>query len=136
MLHLSEVIVWNGGQTSFDQTRNNRFRQVTMRLYDPVSDTWRVPTNGWEPFVASIPRGLASGYSVAWTGDELFVIGKNRYDGAWIFDPAAERWREASIDSAPFYYTGSSTLWAGDRFIHWGGVISVFPVMSGKYFVP
>lgn len=132
----SELLVWNGGRTDPDMRLNNRFRTVSMRYYNPVTDTWRTPASGWEPFVTttSLITNLPSGFYGEWTGDELFVLGKNSLDDAWLYDPISESWQIASTEGAPFFFKGSATVWTHDRFILWGGTPSVLPLNTGRVF--
>ena len=80
----TEMIVWNGGQTDINQTSNNQFREPTIHLYNPVTDTWRMSNSGWEPFMARtdifVDTYYSNGFFTTWTGDKMFVVGRHPKD--------------------------------------------------------
>ncbi len=135
----TEVIVWNGGKTESDQTLNDQFREPTLHFYDPAMDTWRVSTSGWEPFLAAadpfVMNFFASGYFAFWTGDRMFVAGRYPGDRSYLYDPNFDSWQVVS-DVLGLSRKGAASVWAGSRFVYWGGVISVLPTDEGLVFEP
>jgi len=135
----TEVIVWNGGQTEEGQTRNDRLRVPTLHFYDPLLDTWRASTSGWEPYLAGADPfvlSLASGgYLAFWTGDRMFVAGLYPRDSSYFYDPTTDSWQVAAYNIS-VWRKGGAAAWAGSRFVIWGGTGSVFPRDDGLVFQP
>lgn len=128
----NELIVWNGSRTEPDQTVNDRQRAATLHFYDPVADSWRRSTSGWEPFLAGanpfVVSNSGNGYFALWTGDRMFVAGRYPGDRTYLYDPNLDRWQQAS--DPPGLGIGrrsAATVWAGSRFMIWGGVINSLP---------
>ena len=133
----SEMIVWNGGALHAEQRSNTGYRQPTVRLYDPVADRWRVSETGWEPLL--ITRSIQDEpieVSLNWTGDRMIALGGWSFAGIWAYDPAIDGWQELNREGGRFGYQGEAELWAGDRLVRWGGLISILPSRSGKVFLP
>jgi hypothetical protein len=135
----TEMILWNGGQTEEDQTRNDRMRVPTLHAYDPLQDAWRVSTSGWEPYLAGadplVISFSASGYRAFWTGDRMFVAGFYPGDQSYMYDPLADSW-QAVTDVSGLGRDGAATVWAGSRFVIWGGVTNVLPQDDGLVLQP
>jgi len=77
--------------------------------YHPATDGWR-----------ELPEApVSSGDQAAvWTGEELLVVGVDRYDGSPVpgaaYDPATDRWR--TLPPAPDTSIGPPSLvWTGQR---------------------
>jgi hypothetical protein len=133
----SELIVWNGGALYAGQRSNTGYRQPTLHLYDPATDRWRVSESGWEPLL--ITRSIDDeplDASLHWAGDRLIALGGWSFAGIWAYDPSSDSWRELNRNGGRFGYRGEAEIWAGDRLVRWGGVISVLPSRSGKVLVP
>jgi len=135
----TELIVWNGSQTEADQTINDRFREATLHFYDPLQDAWRVSTSGWEPYLAGAHPLLtafsASGYLAFWTGDRLFVAGLYPGDRSYLYDPLTDSWQVVA-DVQGIGRKGAAAVWAGSRFVIWGGAIGLLPDDDGLVFQP
>jgi hypothetical protein len=91
-------------------------------LYDPVTGTWEA--------IPPAPDGMRCNAAVAWTGDELLVVGgfddvgppspgTLRVDGV-AFDPATGEWRDLSALPVVARY-GAVSAWTGDELLVWGG---------------
>ncbi len=133
----SAFMVWNGGATAPDQFANNRFREPTLRLYDPATDRWRQSDSGWEPFLISQSwGGRPREITAHWTGEKLFVLAGTATAGAWFYDPRTDGWQAAAAVGGRFGYAGKGEVWAGDRLVQWGGIINVMPTDDGKVFLP
>lgn len=126
----TEMILWNGGQTEADQVRNDRMRLPTLHAYDPVQDTWRVSTSGWEPYLAGndplITSFSTTGYRAFWTGDRLFVAALYSADQSYLYDPLADSW-QAVTGVANLGRKNAAAVWAGSRFVIWGGSRNTLP---------
>ena len=135
----TEMIVWNGGQTVPEQQTNDQRRVPTLRFYNPTTDSWRASTSGWEPFLASadplIITIASSGYIAHWTGDRMFALGLYPGDDGFLYDPIVDDWQRIETNIW-VRLRGSASVWAGDRFVTWGGVGSVLPVDEGWVFEP
>jgi N-acetylneuraminic acid mutarotase len=134
----SEMILWNGGQAEEGQTGNDRLRVPTLHAYDPLLDTWRVSTSGWEPYLAVVdPFSLvgAKGYRAFWTGDRMLVMPMFGSDQGFFYDPVLDSWQ--SVTDVMFLgRVGAAAVWAGSRFVIWGGVWSVLPGDDGLVLQP
>ena len=135
----NEMLLWNGGQTEEGQTHNDRLRMPTLHAYDPLLDTWRVSTSGWEPFLAVVdPFAIiagADGYRAFWSGDRMFVLPNYLGGQGYFYDPIADSWQAVS-DVSGLGRVGAAAAWAGGRFVIWGGVISVLPSDDGLVLQP
>lgn len=110
----TEMILWDGGSATFDNNSSISRTTSTLRLYDPVSDTWRESNTSCEPYLG------ASKLQAHWTGDRMFVWADNT-KGGFFYDPAADSWVPVSTTGAPQARTETAGVWTGDRFILWGG---------------
>jgi hypothetical protein len=135
----NEMILWDGGQTEQDQTLNDRLRVPTLHVYDPLQDSWRVSTSGWEPYLAGANPILvsfaSSGYRAFWTGDRMFVAGFYAGDRSYLYDPVADSWQIVT-DVQGLGREGAAAAWAGSRFVIWGGATGVLPGNDGLVFQP
>jgi hypothetical protein len=135
----SEMILWNGGQTEEGQTLNDRLRVPTLHAYDPLLDAWRVSTSGWEPFLAGVdPFAITAGvegYRAFWTGDRMFVMSVYLGGEGYFYDPILDSW-QAVTDVFGLGRVGAAAVWAGSRFVIWGGVRSVLPDDDGLVLQP
>ena len=85
---------------------------VGAAAYDPSTDTWRTLPAG--------PLGRRESYGLAWTGEELIVVGGNRGDAlaepvAAALDPRTGSWRllPALNRLDGLYPPGPGTIWDG-----------------------
>ena len=108
----SEVLVWDGGQPA--PVDDFLPRESTLRAYDPVTNAWRASTSGCEPFL-----GVGS-LQLHWTGSRLIVwVGESR--DLFFYDPLTDSWQAVDMLGGPGARDGDASVWAGDRFIVWGG---------------
>ena len=130
----SEAIVWNGGNTEPDQTANNRFRQTTLQLYDPALDSWRSSNSGWEPYMSRrdfiIGQFFAEGYIAFWTGDRMLAVSRFPGQASYLYDPVLDSWEMLS-EVVGTSHIDAAAVWAGDRFVFWGGVFAILPSDEG-----
>jgi hypothetical protein len=135
----TEMILWNGGQTEEGQTRNDRLRLPTLHAYDPLQNAWRVSTSGWEPYLAGADPILisfaSSGYRAFWTGDRMFVAAFYPGDQSYFYDPMVDGWHVVA-EATELGRNEAAALWAGSRFVIWGGVSGVLPRNDGLLFQP
>lgn len=134
----TEMIVWNGGQTEADQKINDRFREVTLHIYDPLQDAWRISGSGWEPFLADstvVTSNPSRGYLGFWTGDRMFVAGLRPGDRSYLYDPLADSW-QVTPEALRIARNAAAAVWAGSRFVIWGGAIFILPENDGLVFQP
>jgi Bacterial Ig-like domain len=124
----SELLVWNGGKTEAGQTLNDRFRETTLRLYNPVTDSWRSSDSGWEPF-------YGFGFRAYWTGSQLLTFASNAFDGAYSYDSLTDSWQPIANDPV-MIRSGPVSVWAGSRLVVWSGTLSIFPIADGTVFRP
>jgi len=110
----TEMILWDGGSPTFDSNSGFSRTESTLRLYDPVSDTWRESDSSCEPYLG------ASNLQAHWTGDRMFVWADNT-EGGFFYDPATDNWVPITTTGAPQVRTETASVWTGDRFILWGG---------------
>jgi N-acetylneuraminic acid mutarotase len=110
----TEMITWDGGLPSLIGSDGFPTKTPTLRLYDPVTDSWRATSSLCEPYLG------AGEMHAHWTGSRLFVWNNNS-DNGYFYDPASDSW--AAIDSlgGPPARGGAASAWTGDRFILWGG---------------
>ncbi len=108
------MILWDGGSPTFDGSSGSPRTVSTLRLYDPVSDTWRESDSSCEPYLG---EAILQAH---WTGDRMFVWADNS-KGGFFYDPAADTWVAVSTTGAPQPRTETASVWTGDRFILWGG---------------
>jgi hypothetical protein len=108
------MIVWNGGLFSTIDDNGFPVKAATLRLYDPVTDGWRATANLCEPYLG------AGDLQAHWTGSRLFVW-SNADNGGYFYDPAADSWEAIDSLGGPPARRGSASVWAGDRFVLWGG---------------
>ncbi|MEM6992719.1 MAG: hypothetical protein AAF721_19550 [Myxococcota bacterium] len=104
----SEMLVWGG-------------RDATRTLgdgaaYDPVAGSWRRISSRGAPKPRTRP-------GVAWTGNELLVVGGQTVDGGGVagahaYDPAKDRWRALPALEAR---APAGVVWTGREAIVWGG---------------
>lgn len=116
----------------------------TVFSYDPRADRW---TN------LAAPAGFGGRHdaAVAWTGDQLFVWGGFRKNGAstdWVYDGAIydSRDKSWSLISKPSWWTPRSStwefdprqtvIWTGKKLIVWGGVDNTNNKALGAIFDP
>ena len=110
----NEVIVWNGGLPSYIDDNGFPVKTATLRLYDPVTDSWRATSNLCEPYLG------AGELQAHWTGSRLFVW-SDADNGGYFYDPASDSWSAIDSLGGPAARRGSASVWAGDRFVLWGG---------------
>ena len=110
----SEVLVWDGGLITTVDSNGFAVHESTLRLYEPQSDTWRATTNACEPYMG------ASGFHRHWTGTRLFVWSDATW-GGYFFDPATDSWQAISTSATPPARSEGASVWAGTRFVMWGG---------------
>ena len=134
----TEMIVWNGGALDAEQRSNAGMREPTLHLYDPATDTWRTSNSGWEPllFTRSLDGDVPQSANLHWIGDRLIAVGGWTFAGIWSYNPSTDAWQELNREGGRFGYRGAAEIWAGDRLINWGGVMSAFPTDTGKVFIP
>ncbi|WP_395736574.1 kelch repeat-containing protein [Prosthecobacter sp.] len=110
----SSMIVW-GSQTVGDSTLPSAGK------YTPATDTWQTL-----PRVPGNPALPTTGFTTAWTGNEMILWGG--YDGTSIysnagyrFNPTTSSWTSVSTAGAPAARTGHSAVMLGGKMIVWGG---------------
>lgn len=104
----SELVIWGGGQWSFDH-------------YDPVTDQWRAG----QAFVGTpITR---TEHAAIWTGSQMIIWGgtevyqdRRQKDGA-RYDPVTGKWTTLPSTDAPSKRTHHAYAWTGREMIIWGG---------------
>jgi N-acetylneuraminic acid mutarotase len=111
----SEALIWNGGFGTVVGSDGFIVREATLRLYDPAADAWRATADLCEPYLG------ASGYHAQWTGSRLFVWAVDPDWGGYFYDPASDTWQAIATTGGPDVRTEAASVWAGDRFILWGG---------------
>jgi hypothetical protein len=113
-----ELIVW-GGSEGPDHLATC---YADGARYDPAAGAWQE--------MAEAPGEGRCGAAVAWTGDELLVVGGHPgggppgpgdlHDDGVAYDPQADEWRE--IPAAPLAArSGTASGWTGDELIVVGG---------------
>ncbi len=108
------MILWDGGSPTFDSNGGFPRTTSTLRLYDPVSDTWRESDSPCEPYLGG------SILQAHWTGDRMFVWADNR-KGGFFYEPATDNWVPITTAGAPAVRSETASVWIGDRFVLWGG---------------
>lgn len=111
----SEVAVWDGGSAATVDSNGFAIAEATLRLFDPVANSWRASVSACEPYLG------ASGYQAHWTGSELFVWANDTTWGGHVYDPATDRWEAIATTGAPPVRRDAASVWAGTRFVLWGG---------------
>ena len=110
----TEMILWDGGSPTFNDGNGRSQTESTLRLYDPASDTWRETGSLCEPYLG------ASTLHAHWIGDRMFIWA-DAERGGFFYDPAMDDWQPITTTGAPEVHRETATVWAGDRFILWGG---------------
>jgi len=90
--------------------------------YTLDTDTWRSMDTA--PWFDLLLDGLIEGHAHAWSGSAWYVWGVGYEAGnipGGIFDPGTGDWSEMSTDGAPSRRKNGTGIWAGDRFMVWGG---------------
>ena len=109
-----EMVVWNGGLPSFIDGNGYPAKTATLRMYDPLTDSWRATANLCEPYLG------AGEVHAHWTGSRLFVW-SNDENGGYFYDPASDSWDAIDSFGGPSARSGAASAWTGGRFVLWGG---------------
>lgn len=109
----TELIVWGGWATRGAAANFEFFAAADGAAYDPATDAWRT--------IAASPLAGRSRPIMAWTGDELLVVGgfDGQFQGladAAAYDPLTDQWRElprvpdAAVGGYAWAWTGSELV--------------------------
>jgi len=109
-----EMVVWNGGLPSFIDGNGYPAKTATLRMYDPLTDSWRATANLCEPYLG------AGEVHAHWTGSRLFVW-SNDENGGYFYDPATDSWDAIDGFGGPGALRGAASAWTGGSFVLWGG---------------
>jgi N-acetylneuraminic acid mutarotase len=110
----AELVVWDGGNPTFIGTDGLPVKTPTLTIYDPGSDTWRATTNLCEPYLG------ATEFHAHWTGSRMFAWSSEE-NGGYFYDPASDSWEPIDSLGGPPPRSGAASVWAGNRFVLWGG---------------
>ena len=110
----TEMIVWDGGLPSFIDGNGSTAGTATLRMYDPLTDSWRATANLCEPYLG------AGEVHAHWTGSRLFVWGNNE-NGGYFYDPATDSWDAIDGFGGPSARSGAASAWTGRSLVLWGG---------------
>lgn len=115
----SRVAFWGGYHDTVTASRIDSAPVDEGALYDPATDTWT-------PIPSLSSQGMAGGpqagtRTVAWTGTELVVFGREHRDG-WFYNPTTKSWRPFG---GGFGLLGPDaklavSAWAGTMAVVWG----------------
>jgi hypothetical protein len=123
----TEMLTWNGGQVTSSALAGEPMRQIHLRAYDPLTDSWRTPDSGWEP--AFLPETL---FVMMDSGSAAIAIGMDAgtpFPGmlaAWLYDVATDRWKTGARLSVPLCNIDGATLHLGQAYVSCGGHIYRF----------
>jgi hypothetical protein len=110
----ARMILWDGGLPSFIGSDGLPVKTPTLRAYDPAADTWSASANACEPHLSG------GALHMHWTGSHVFVWSSNA-GRAVLYDPASDQWEATASLGSPDSRSDAASLWAGDRFMLWGG---------------
>jgi len=108
-----EMIVWGGLASRGPDANYEFFAANDGAAYDPLADSWRT--------LAASPLDGRVQPIVAWTGDEVLVLGGSNgqfqplSDGA-AYDPMADRWR-ATAPMPDSVTAGYASTWTGTELV-------------------
>lgn len=116
----TEILAWNGGRATTVDSYGFPRNIPRLRIYNPVTDTWRGSESNCEPYFPAP--------SVAyWTGDRMLALpyissfSPSRDPNGYFYNPITDEWQSIATMGAPGRIGGYASIWASDRFILWGG---------------
>ena len=112
----TDMIVWGGEDA------------LSKRLYGD-GGRYDAKLATWKPMSADGAPAARRYHSAVWTGTEMLIWGGDRSatsddgfaDGA-AYNPASDRWRPLSGNSAPAARWAHTAVWTGKQMIVWGGL--------------
>lgn len=109
-----EMLLWDGGLPATLDSNDFPTNIPTLQAYDPLGDSWRSSENLCEPYLGN------QGLQLHWTGSQLFAW-INNTRGGYLYDPTNDTWQPVEVLGGPASRSDATSIWAGDRFILWGG---------------
>ncbi len=122
----SEMIVWGGGQSTFEQFNDGA-------RYNPATDTWA-------PLPAVGSPGARWNHTAVWTGNEMLVwgglSGVSGLNTGGRYNALNNTWASITTANTPTSRQGHTAVWTGNEMVIWGGISGSSPLITGGRYDP